>query len=155
MTKCKLLVVGCCVFLAGVVARADTYPVSEYGFWISPQKVPFAQAAAVVASYEGKFSDLTDENFLLVASYVFSTLGPDSSVWIHSWNGNTYAGAPLEFALDHDGVGSIAIGSAEAIQNVLVYQPQIVPEPSTAALTSLGFGGLWLLCRRGLCRGTV
>lgn len=128
MMRCKLAVwvAGCCLFVAGLAAEAEVYPISEDGFWISPQKVTFAQAAEVVASYEGHFADLTDENFLMVGSYVFSTLGPDSSVWIHSWNGNTYDGAPLEFVLDHDGWGSITTGSPEprhAIQSPVVRSP--------------------------------
>lgn len=99
--------------------------------------------AEVVASYEEQFADLTDENWLVVTSYVASTLGPNSSVWIHSWNGNTYDGAPLECRGD----GSITIGSPAKVQNVLIFQPQIVPEPSTAALVFPGLGVLWWCLR--------
>lgn len=143
--KCRLvvLIAGCCLFVAAGVAKAEIYPISLDGFWISPQEVTFSQMAEVVASYEGHFSDLTDENFLLVTSYVASTLGPNSSVWIHSWNGNTYDGAPLECRGD----GSITIGSPAKVQNVLIFQPQIVPEPSTAALVFPGFGILWWCLR--------
>lgn len=134
--SCQAILAVClCFLVGGPVAKADVYPISQDGFWISPEAVTFAQAAAVIASYNGKYADITTDNFLVVTNYVLATLGPNSSVWIHSWNNDTYDGSPLQLTVESSLLDSkISVGSAEAVHNVLIYDPKIVPEPGPLSL---------------------